>query len=126
VTDRTDDPGAARDDGLVMLRRLSLPEHGVVELVLGLALIAAPFALGYGAGGLLASMVAGAVLVGLALADPPISAHMAADFLAAMLLLALAVASGERLAGGLLAAAAAAELLLSVATRWTRRESRAC
>jgi hypothetical protein len=108
-----------------MLRRLSLTEHGVVELVLGLALIAAPFALGYGAGGLVASMLAGAVLVGLGLADPPISLHMTADFLAAMLLLVLAIASGERLAGGLLAAAAALELLLSVGTRWTRRESRA-
>jgi hypothetical protein len=108
-----------------MLRRLSLPEHGVVELVVGLALIAAPFAVGYGAGGLVASMLAGAVLVGLGLSDPPISVHMAADFFVAVLLLALAVASGERLAGGLLALAAAGELLLSVATRWTRRESRA-
>jgi hypothetical protein len=109
----------------VMSRRLSLPEHGAVELVAGLALIAAPFALGYGAGGLVASMIAGAVLVGLGLADPPISAHMAADFGVAVLLLALAVASGERLAGGLLAAAAAGELLLSAGTRWTRRETRA-
>jgi hypothetical protein len=125
VTDRTEHPAAARDHGLVTLRRLSLTEHGVVELVLGLALIAAPFALGYGAGGLLSSMAAGAVLVGLSLADPPISAHMTADFVVALVLLALAVASGERLAGGVLAVAAAGELLLSVATRWTRRETRA-
>ena len=107
-----------------MLRRLSLIEHGAVELLAGLALIAAPFALGYGAGGLLASMAAGAVLVGLSLADPPISAHVAADYLVAATLLALAIlvaGSGERVAGGLLAVAAAGELALSAATRWTRR-----
>jgi hypothetical protein len=125
VTDRTDDQAAPRDHDRVMLRRLSPTEHSAVELVVGLALIAAPFALGYDAGGLLASMVAGAVLVGLGLADPPISAHMAADFAVALLLLVLAVASGDRVAGAVLALVAAGELLLSVATRWTRRESRA-
>jgi hypothetical protein len=125
VTDRTEHPGRARDHGQVMLRRLSLTEHGAVELVVGLALIAAPFALGYDAGGLLASMAAGAVLVGLGLSDPPISAHMTADFVVAALLLVLAIGSGDRVAGGVLAIAAAGELLLSVATRWTRRESRA-
>jgi hypothetical protein len=110
------------------LRRLSLPEHGAVELVLGLALIAAPFALGFGPGGLLASMAAGAVIVGLGLGDPPISAHISADFLVAVVLLMLAVAlaaAGDRGAGALLAAASACELALSVGTRWTRRESRA-
>ena len=111
-----------------MLRRLSLTEHGAVELLVGLLLIAAPFALGFGAGGLLASMVAGALLVGLALGDPPISAHMTADLLVAAALLVAAIAlagAGDRTAGGLLAVAAAGELALSVATRWTRRESRA-
>ena len=124
MTDRTEHPGLARDDGLVMLRRLSPIEHGAVELLVGLALIASPFALGYGAGGLLASMAAGAVLVGLGLADPPIATHMAADYLVAAALLALAVAlaaGGERVAGGMLAMAAASELALSAGTRWTRR-----
>ncbi len=125
MTDRTEHPAPARDHVPVMLRRLSLIEHGAVELLAGLALIAAPFALGYGAGGLLASMAAGAVLVGLSLADPPISAHVAADYLVAATLLALAIlvaGSGERVAGGLLAVAAAGELALSAATRWTRRD----
>jgi hypothetical protein len=124
VTDRTEHPAAARDHGLVMLRRLSLTEHGAVELLVGLALIASPLALGYDAGGLVASMAAGAVLVGLGLADPPISAHMAADYLVAAMLLTLAVvvaAGGERVAAGVLAAAAAGELALSAGTRWTRR-----
>jgi hypothetical protein len=108
-----------------MLRRLSLPEHGAVELVVGLGLIAAPLLLGFGPAGLLASMTAGAILAGLGLAEGlPISAHMTWDFILAVGLLAVAVAlagNGERLAGGLLAAAAAGELALSLGTRWTRR-----
>jgi hypothetical protein len=108
-----------------MVRRLSLPEHGAVELLVGLALIAAPFALGFGPAGLLASMAAGAVLAGLGLAEElSISTHMAADAFLAAALLAAAVAlaaSGERTAGGLLAVAAAGELALSAGTRWTRR-----
>jgi hypothetical protein len=125
VTDRTEHPRPARDDVVVMLRRLSLPEHGAVELLVGLALIAAPFALGFGPVGLLASMAAGAVLAGLGLAEElSISTHMAADAFLAAALLAAAVAlaaSGERTAGGLLAVAAAGELALSAGTRWTRR-----
>jgi hypothetical protein len=125
VTDRTEHPGLARDDGLVMLRRLSLTEHGAVELLAGLALIAAPLVLGFGPAGLLASMAAGAILVGLGLSeDLPISAHMTSDFVVAIGLMAVAVAlagGGERAAGGLLAAAAAGELALSLGTRWTRR-----
>ena len=108
-----------------MVRRLSLPEHGVVELLIGVALIAAPFVLGFGPAALLASMTAGAILAGLALSEPlPISTPMAADTLAAAARLAAAVAlaaADERLAGGVLAAAGAGELALSMATRWTRR-----
>jgi len=108
-----------------MLRRLSLPEHGAVELLVGVALIAAPFVLGFAPAGLLASMTAGAILAGLALSDGlPISTHMAADTLAAAALLGVAVAlaaAGEAVAGGLLAAAGAGELALGMATRWTRR-----
>jgi hypothetical protein len=109
----------------MMLRRLSLPEHGAVELVIGVALIAAPLVLGFGPAGLLASMTAGALLAGLAVADTAsISAHMTADatISAAMLAAALILAAhGENAAGGVLAAAGAGELALSLATRWTRR-----
>ena len=108
-----------------MLRRLSLPEHGAVELLVGVALIAAPFMLGFGPAALLASMAAGAILAGLALSDTlPISTHMAADTLAAAALVGVAVvlaAGGENLAAGILAAAGAGELALGMATRWTRR-----
>jgi hypothetical protein len=110
----------------VTLRRLSLPEHGAVELLAGLALIAVPFVLGFGPGGLIACVAAGAVLAGLGLSEGlAISAHMTADTLLAGGLigagLALA-ASGERVPGGLLAAVAAGELALSLATRWTRSQ----
>ena len=107
-----------------MLRRLSLPEHGAVELLAGLPLIAAPFALGFGPGGLVASMAAGAVLAGLGLSEGlAISTHMTADTVLALALLATGAAlaaRGERVAGGVFAAVAAGELALSLATRWTR------
>ena len=125
MTERTVRFGPESDDVGVMLRRLSLPEHGAVELVTGLGLIAAPLLLGFGSAGLLASMTAGAILVGLGLTEGlPISAHMTSDFVVAIGLMAVSVAlagGGERAAGGLLAAAAASELALSLGTRWTRR-----
>src|SRR4051812_4651221 len=108
-----------------MLRRLSLPEHGAVELLVGLALIAAPFLLAFGPAGLLISMAAGAILAGLAISDTlAISAHMAADTAVAAALIGVAVAlgsTGETAAAGVLAAAGAGELALGMATRWTRR-----
>jgi hypothetical protein len=107
-----------------MMRRLSLPEHGAVELLVGLALIAAPLPLGFGPAGLLACMAAGAILVGLGLTEGlPISTHMTSDIVVALGLLAagVAIAGSERAAGGLLTAAAASELALNLGTRWTRR-----
>ena len=107
-----------------MLRRLSLTEHGALEMLVGLALIAAPFALGFGPAGLVASLAAGAVITGLGLSEGmPISSHMAADTAVALALLgvALLVSAEEAVAGGVLAAAAAGELALGVCTRWTRR-----
>ncbi len=107
-----------------MPRRLTLTEHGVLELLCGLALIGAPLVLGLGPVALMAGVGAGALVAGLALAeDLPLSAHMAADTALAMALLAASVlvaAVGHPVAGALLACGAAAELALSVATRWTR------
>jgi hypothetical protein len=108
-----------------MLRRLSLPEHGAVELLVGLALIAVPFALDFGSAGLLVSMTAGAVVTGLGLSEGlSISAHMVADTTVALALMLFAVAlagGGEPVAGAVIAAAAAGELALGASTRWTRR-----
>jgi hypothetical protein len=108
-----------------MVRRLSLPEHGLVELLGGLLLIAAPLVLGFGAGALVAVLTAGALLAGLGLADGlPISTHMAADTALAVAMVAAAAmlgASGEALPAALLAVTAAGELALAAGTRWTRR-----
>jgi hypothetical protein len=107
-----------------MPRRLSLPAHGAVELLLGLALIAAPFAFALGPGGLVACLTAGALVTGLGLsAEMPVSTHMAADTAVALAMLAAAVAvsGADALAGGVLATAAAGELALGACTRWTRR-----
>jgi hypothetical protein len=107
-----------------MSRRLSLPAHGAVELLVGLALIAAPFALGLDPAGLIACLTAGVLVTGLGLAaEMPVSSHMAADTGVAMAMLAAAVlvSTTDTLAGGILAAAAAGELALGACTRWTRR-----
>jgi hypothetical protein len=107
-----------------MLRRLSLPAHGALELLLGLALIAAPFVLGFAPAGVIACAAAGALLAGLGLsAEMPVSAHMTADTAVAMAMLAgaVGVSATDSVAGGLLAAAAACELALGACTCWTRR-----
>jgi hypothetical protein len=113
-----------RDHVPAMLRRLSLAEHSLLELLAGLALIGAPLLLGLGLVPLTAGIGAGALIVGLALSeDMPISAHMAADVAVGVGLLAASVAltaAGEPTAATLLALGAAAELALSAATRWTR------
>ena len=114
---RGDHPGA-------MFRRLSITEHGVLELLAGVLLIGAPLVLGLGPVALAAGIGAGAVIAGLALSDGlPVSAHMAADMAIGAVLLgvAVALAPAEPAAATLLALGAAVELALSVATRWTRR-----
>ena len=113
-----------RDDVRTMFRRLSLTEHGLLELLAGLLLIGAPLVLGLGLVPLAAGIGAGALIAGLALADDlPISAHMAADTTLGAGLLGAAVAltaAGEPTAATLLSLGAVAELSLGAATRWTR------
>jgi hypothetical protein len=112
------------DDVGVMIRRLSLTEHGLLELLAGLALIGAPLVLGLGPVALAAGVGGGALVAGLGLSDGmPISAHMAADIAVGAGLLGVAAAlagAGETAAATLLALGAAVELFLSLATRWTR------
>ena len=108
----------------MMIRRLSLTEHGLLELLAGLALIGAPLVLGLGPVALMAGVGGGALIAGLGLADGmPISAHMAADLAIGVGLLAVAaaLAAAHPAAATLLALGAVVELSLSVATRWTRR-----
>jgi hypothetical protein len=125
VTQVTVGRRSQRNDARVMFRRLSIQEHGAIELLAGLALVGAPFALGFGAAALVASLTAGVLLAGLALSDDmSISAHMAADTVLAGALVGTAAAlaaGGDGLAAAVLACAAAAELALTAGTRWTRR-----
>ena len=120
----TVDEAVRRDHLHTMVRRLSLTEHGMLELLAGLLLIGAPLVLGLGLVPLAAGIGAGALIAGLALAeDLPVSAHMAADTALGAALLAAAVAltaAGEPTAATLLALGAVAELALSVGTRWMR------
>jgi hypothetical protein len=108
-----------------MTHRLSVPAHGALELVVGLALLGLAFATG--PGGLVAGTVAGALVAGLALAGTgtlPLRTHQALDraIVAALAGCALAMAvRGEAEATILLGGGALAELLLLSATRWTRR-----
>ncbi len=120
----TVDGSTPRDHVGVMFRRLSLPEHGLLELLAGLALIGAPLVLGLGPVALLSGIGAGALLAGLGLSDGmPISAHMAADLALGVGLLAVAAAlagAGHAAAATLLALGAVVELSLTFVTRWTR------
>jgi hypothetical protein len=113
---------------MISLRLVSLPVHAVLELLGGLALMAAPFVLGFGPGGLVASVAVGAVVVGLALLASggheglAVSAHFALDrgvavgLLGGALVLGLA---GDDLAATVLAVAAAAQTALNVSTRYS-------
>lgn len=107
-------------------RSISLPTHAALELALGLALLAGPFALGLGPPALVAAVCLGVLMVGLALAGPeslPLSAHRAFDLALVAALaggaLGLAV-SGDPAGGLLLALVGALEMGLLALTRWRR------
>jgi hypothetical protein len=101
-------------------------------MLAGLGLMGAPFALGFGAAGLVISVALGALLFGLALGvtdDRPgrgisIGTHVALDrglafgFIGAAFVLAI---SGEALAGAILAAAALFQVALTATTRYVGR-----
>ena len=110
------------------LRLLPLPIHSALEMTIGLVLIAAPFALGLGTAALVAGVVVGALVAGLALqaADPAttsISAHHAADTGIVLGLLGAAIVflAVDTSAGLIFGAAALAQLALNVTTRYTAR-----
>lgn len=107
--------------------RISLPTHAVIELLGGLALLVAPFALGFGPAGTVVAVTAGVLLVGLALAGSdslPLRAHHAFDLALSAALAAgcagLAIL-GDVPATVTLAGLAALQLTLASATRWSRR-----
>lgn len=108
------------------LRLFSLPTHAVIELISGLALMGAPFLLGFGAAGTVVAVAFGILIVGLALGgaeDIPVSAHIAIDQALVIAFLAGAVAlvlAGDSAAGAVFLAAGVAQLVLTATTRYTR------
>jgi hypothetical protein len=116
---------------MTAFRLFSLPFHGALELVIGLATMAAPFALGFGAAGTVVAVVVGALVVGLALSAAvaetgtiDIAAHYAYDLGLALGLLGAGVAlavSGDPAAAIWFTSASAAQLALNLTTRYSAR-----
>jgi hypothetical protein len=112
---------------MTSIRRLSLPAHGAVELLVGLALLGLPFVLQLGGAPLVVAVAAGIVVagIGLSAADAiPLRTHLALDqgVVAALVGAALAMAvGGQAAAAALLGMAGLAQLALVSGTRWSRR-----
>ncbi|HEV2074626.1 MAG TPA: hypothetical protein VGR10_00135, partial [Thermoleophilaceae bacterium] len=119
----------------MLLRAISLPMHGALELVVAMAVGVLPIALGLGPAAIAAGVLLGAVMVGLALgasapaaasAVPapslPVHAHAAYDKLLAGVL--VAIGAGAALAGDsaalVFAGAGLAYAALIASTRYTR------
>lgn len=111
---------------MTVFRLISLPAHAVAELLGGIALLVAPFVLGFGTTATVVAIVAGIALVGLGVgaADSmPLNTHIAFDWALVIGLLAAALgvsAAGDRTAGLAFVAAAVAQVILVSVTRWTR------
>jgi hypothetical protein len=111
------------------LRRISISTHGAFELLLGFALMGAPFALSFGATATVAALALGAVIVGLALGvssdehQLSLATHLALDqtmvagLLAGVIIVGFA---GDRAAIAALGAIAIAQALLIASTRYSR------
>lgn len=111
---------------MTLNRPFTLPAHGVLELVLGLATLVSPALLGFGNGGIVVAILLGSLLTGMAVT---ISAdrgswlgwHHLFDtvFVIAAALASLGLAiSGEASAAVFLAALAAVQSGLNLATRY--------
>ena len=115
---------------MTALRLIPLPLHAALEMLLGIVVGVAPFALGLSAPAAIVGVVAGALVVGLSLqsldtgAGVAISAHLAGDQGLALGLAAaggIMAVTGDEIAAALFAGAAITHLLLIVATRYTAR-----
>ncbi|HVS28030.1 MAG TPA: hypothetical protein VHE14_00645 [Solirubrobacteraceae bacterium] len=118
---------------MTAFRLIPFTLHGAIELLIGLALMVAPFALGFTAAGTLAAVLIGAMLFGLALGtsnvEPggrgvSIAAHYSLDVAAVLGLLGAALVlalAGDRNAGIAFVAAFAAQLALATTTRYSER-----
>ena len=111
---------------MTALRIIPLPVHSALEMLLGLALGVAPFALGLSTAAAFIGVIAGVLVVGLALQSIDehlhISAHLAGDQGLALGLAAagaVMATSGDPRAAALFAVGAAAQLLLILSTRYS-------
>ena len=107
-------------------RLFSLPTHAVLEMIAGLALMVAPFLLGFGPAGTIVAVTIGTLLVGFAVGGGEgisIAAHVAFDQLLVTVLLLSAVGlalAGDRAAALVFLAAGIMQLTLTATTRYTR------
>lgn len=104
-----------------------------LQLLLGLAMLALPFALGVGIAGTIVGVIAGTMVIGIALGSTvdergtsplPVNAVHGFDWGIVLGLIGAAVVLGlsaHRDAAVLLAAIGAAHLLLTLTTRWSLR-----
>jgi hypothetical protein len=113
-----------------MSRRFTLPAHGAIEFLAGMAMMLAPVVFGFGAGGLLVSAALGAILtgVGLSLSTPHgWSAHAWHRNFDSVFLVSTALASlwmataGQARAAIFLAAVVGVLASLTLATRYATR-----
>ena len=110
------------------LRPVSLPTHAALEMLVGLAIGILPFALGLSLAATFVGVIAGVLVVGLALQSIDenlhIAAHLAGDQGLALGLGAagaIMAAAGDAPAAALFAGAAVAQLLLILTTRYSAR-----
>jgi hypothetical protein len=111
---------------MYVFRRISLPTHGLVELIAGLALIVASLAIPAGTAGMVAMLSAGVIVTGVGLGAAeslPLAAHQALDRWLSTLMASASI--GLALAGDVngavaLLAVAAGQLILASVTRWSR------
>jgi hypothetical protein len=114
---------------MTAFRLVPLHLHGALELLVGLALMGAPFVLGLSNAAIVAGMAAGAIVAGLALSaaigdDIDIAAHYAYDIALVVALFSGAVAlalGGDAPAALVFAIAAAIALGLNITTRYSAR-----
>ena len=117
---------------MTALRLIPLPLHSALEMLLGIVIGVAPFALGLSTAAAIVGVVAGALIVGLALQSldtgdgraVAIAAHHAGDQGLALGLAAAGAVmafAGDQIAAALFAGAAVVHLLLILATRYSAR-----
>ena len=116
---------------MTAFRLISLPAHGAMELLVGLALMASPFVLGFSAAAIVMAVLVGAIVSGLALsaavADTgaiDIAAHYTYDLALAVGALGAGIVfalAGDGAAAGTLLGAGVALLGLNLTTRYSAR-----